>query len=78
MTSLTASEILARLGWVEISLPNSVLKVFMTPKDRHPDAWRMHKVNQYLFTMCLYPTVGGKDYKVMLGMRDCEIVQARW
>lgn len=78
MTSLTCSEILTRLGWTETSTPNSVLRTFTTPKWTHPDAWRTHPVNQYLFTMCLNNCVGTNHYKVTLGWTDSEMVRGRW
>jgi hypothetical protein len=78
MTSLTCSEILTRLGWTQTNLPNSVLHTFTAPKGVHPDAWRMHRVNQYLFTLCYVPILGADHYTVRLGMRDREIVESRW
>ena len=78
MTSLTATEILTRLGWTQLNLPNSVIKEFTAPRDEYPHPWRNHRVNRYLFTLCNITALGSSQYRVMLCMRDEEVIQRLW
>lgn len=73
MTSLTAPQILTRLGWEQTS-PNT----FRVRKFEHPTVWRLHRVNQYLFTLCLLDPMGGEYWTVRLGTLDEEVVRRQY
>ena len=79
MTTQTPENILTLLGWKEVATPSDLpLRKYRIAKDETTAEWRRLPVNAYLLTMCRDGSVWGDYITVNLGMRDREMVVAKW
>ena len=83
LTSLSATEILTRLGWEKVEnrslTPDYLVPLrFKWDAESHKYLDRCHSVNLYVLALCKDYNIRGGSISITLGTRDEEIVQKRW
>lgn len=79
MTTQTPENILTLLGWQKVATTADLpLRKYQIKKADTTAEWRRNPVNNYLLTMCRDGSVWGDYITVRLGMRDEEMVVAKW
>ena len=78
MTTQTCENILTLLGWKETANSNDTFRQYQIKKADTTAEWRRNPVNHYLLTLCRNGTVWGDYITINLGMRDREMVVAKW
>jgi hypothetical protein len=78
MTTQTPENILTLLGWHETQSSTVAFRQYRIAKNETTAEWRRIPVNNYLLTMCRDGSVWGDYITINLGMKDREMVVAKW